>query len=168
MTRVLYAVEGPTDQPIAEALISHVGRVPRPMSVEGGSWRIDRGLRRWTMPSNVAPTLVIRDWDGRSDQSPCTAELVQRLTRTDRPAHVAVRIAVRATESWLMAGRAAAVEFFRTSKIPSDTDDIENPKLALVNACRSSRTQAIRRPLGPPGRPDRIHLHRSYLAVRIR
>lgn len=148
MTPVLYAVEGGTDVPVAEKLIALVGRVPRRVSASGGSGHIDAGLARWSRPSNTSPMLVLRDWDS-ADNVGCAPELRMKIAGEACPPNVAVRIVVRAMESWLMADYNAACEYFRTSKIPHNPEQVERPKLALVEACRRSKLRVIRDGMTP-------------------
>jgi hypothetical protein len=143
MTPVLFAVEGETDVPVAEKLIELVGRVPRRVSASGGSSSIDAGLTRWARPSNGEPMLVLRDWDV-ADNVECAPELRARIAGARCPSNVAVRIVVRSMESWLMADRDAACHYFRTTKIPIHPEQVEHPKLALVDACRRSKLRRVR------------------------
>jgi hypothetical protein len=143
MTEVLYAVEGGTDVPVAEKLIAHVGRRPRQVSASGGSGVIDAKLGRWAQPSNHAPMLILRDWD-LSDGVLCPPALIDKIAGHARPANVAVRIAVRSMESWLMADTFAARRFFQTSRLPQQPELLDRPKLALVDACRDSRLRRVR------------------------
>ena len=150
MTVVLYAVEGSPDAPVAEKLIALVGCEARVISASGGSSVIDAKLGRWSQPSNRMPMLIVRDWD-QADNVDCPGELVGKLAGADRPTNIALRIAVRSIESWLMADRDAAAGYFRTPSIPTDPDSLERPKLALVSACRKSKLKAIREGMAPKG-----------------
>jgi hypothetical protein len=148
MTVVLYAVEGTTDAPVAEKLISLVKCEPRVVSASGGSSVIDLGLARWSMASNKQPMLILRDWD-QADGAGCAPELVARLLGKACPTNVALRIVVRSVESWLMADYDAAKSFFQTAHIHRDPDSLDSPKLALVAACRRSTTRRIRDGMTP-------------------
>ena len=131
-----YAVEGLCDVPVARRLIEYVGREPRRIHDSGGSSAIDLRLQRWGRPGNRFPMLVVRDWDAK-DECLCVPELLQKVVPLHTPANVAVRISVRAIEAWLMADREAASRDFGTS-MPRDPDELLNPKLDLVQACRRS------------------------------
>lgn len=143
MTEVLYAVEGGTDALVAEKLILHVGRRPRQVSASGGAGTIDVKLKRWALPTNWAPMLVLRDWD-LVDGVSCPPALVDKVAGIRRPSSLAVRIVVRSMESWLMADTTAARKFFQTSRLPRDPETVDRPKLALVAACRDSGLRRIR------------------------
>jgi len=148
MTIVLYAVEGSTDAPVAEKLISMVECESRMVSASGGSSVIDRKLARWTKSSNTFPMLILRDWD-QADGAACAPDLAASLKGETCPANIALRIVVRSIESWLMADIDAAASFFRTARIPTDPDLVERPKLALVAACRRSEARTIREGMSP-------------------
>jgi hypothetical protein len=169
MTEVLYAVEGGTDVPYAEKLITLFGRKPRLIAASGGAAAIDEKLQRWSRPSNHTAMLVLRDWDD-ADNSSCPAALRSKLTGVSCPENVALRIVVRSIETWLMADRQAAIKFFRTSEIPSDPEDLRRPKIALVNACRRSSSASIRRgmvPLTGSGSPVGVDFARLVIEFGV-
>jgi hypothetical protein len=62
------------------------------------------------------------------------------------------RLAVRATESWLMADAAALASFLTVDErwVPTEPDSILNPKVALVDLARRSRKAQVRREMTPP------------------
>jgi hypothetical protein len=148
MSAVRFGVEGDTDVPVAEALIRHVGRTPRLVLVAGGRTRLDERLRQWNQPGNRAALLVLRDWDA-GERAGCVPEHLSIVLGGDRRAHaLALRIPVRATESWLMADVSAFRQYFKTEP-PARPDEEPRPKLALVNACRRSRSSSVRRDMVP-------------------
>ena len=95
--------------------------------------------------------LVLRDLDVR-DGVACAPELVARLLPPERTKSLALRIAVRASESWMMADREAAMTFFATLAIPGNPDGELYPKRPLVNACRKSTNRRVKQGMVPdPG-----------------
>jgi hypothetical protein len=149
--RIRFGVEGATDVPVAEALIRYVGREPLRTYVGGGKSKLDSRIRRWTKSSNQAPFLVLRDWD-RDDPGSCVVEFLDELMeRWSCPARVAVRVPVRSVESWLMADHEAFASYFATSVGPASPDQLADPKGTLVEACRRSRSSAIRDDMVPRG-----------------
>lgn len=149
---VLYGVEGPTDAPVAEKLINWVGCVPQLVSARGGKSQVDERLRHWNKASNTQPFLVLRDWDP-SDSASCIPGLLDRLLGGQILApRLALRIPVRSVEAWLMADTDSFKQYFKTTKVPKDPDGEDDPKRALVNACRHSRSATIRKDIVPrPG-----------------
>jgi hypothetical protein len=61
------------------------------------------------------------------------------------------RIAVRSMESWLIADATRLAEFLEVplQRIPRDPDTLDNPKTALINLARSSRSRAVREDMTP-------------------
>jgi hypothetical protein len=149
--RIRFGVEGATDVPVAEALIRYVGREPVRTYVGGGKTKLDSRIRRWTESGNQAPFLVLRDWDP-DDPGSCLVEFLDGLMkRASCPERVAVRVPVRSVESWLMADREAFGSYFATSVGPTSPDELVDPKGALVEACRRSRSSAVRDDMVPRG-----------------
>jgi hypothetical protein len=149
MAEVIYAVEGATDEPIAEALIRMVGHTPRKGPPPKGKTALDRGLARWNRSSNRQPMLVLRDWD--RDDGNCAPELLARLMPDGlRTATLAVRIPVRSIESWLLADIQGFSKYFRVDErlLPSDPDELENPKSVLIRVCAKAPAQ-IRNAMQP-------------------
>ncbi len=62
-----------------------------------------------------------------------------------------LRVAVREVEAWLMADRNNLARFLRISRsvIPENPEGVENPKQALINCARCSRTRGIRDDIVP-------------------
>lgn len=152
---VLFATEGPTDAPVAEALIRATGAIPSQVHASGGKSALDARLRRWNQPSNVQRLLVLRDWD-RDDGADCVPELLQKLLPNGLLARrLALRIAVRATESWLLADADACERFFEIRGVAKDPEALEDPKRSLVDLCRRSRSRSIRDRMVPGSRAGR-------------
>ncbi len=85
------------------------------------------------------------------DQAPCAPGLIQ-----DKLGHVPfsrfiLRIAAQQLESWLLADAQRIAGYLQVARnsIPRDPDQIPNPKQALVNLARKSRSGSIRRDMVP-------------------
>ena len=126
--------------PVAEKLVRLVGRTPRRGPVPAGKARLDANLMRWDQPSNRQPFLVLRDWDD-DDGVACVPGLIDKV-RGDGPGSrvLAVRIAVRSVESWLLADSEAFSSFFRVRRntLPPSPDELVDPKGAVLQACSRS------------------------------
>lgn len=143
MSVVHFAVEGWTDIPVAKRLIRLVGRQPKQVFVAGGKSRLDPQVTKILRTSGRLDWLILRDLD---DDAPCAAALVAHLTDGQSLRRVHLRIAVRASESWLLAdARAFAGEFsISIHDLPSQPDELVNPKRSVVELCRRSRRAEIR------------------------
>ena len=95
------------------------------------------------------PFLVLRDWDD-SDPANCVPQHVEDVLGGPLQApKLSVRVPVRSIESWLMADSEAFCEYFHTAKVNGAPDELANPKLALVEACRRSKSSGVRRDMVP-------------------
>lgn len=149
MTEVLYGVEGTTDVPVVEAMIAAVGCTPRRVLVARGKSKLDPRIRKWNQAGNQRPFLVLRDWD-LDDDAPCIPQHVTQLLGGALLAPgLAVRVPERSVESWLLADRDGFAEHFSTRDVPVDPDRESDPKARLVDACRRSRSSAVRRDMVP-------------------
>ena len=157
MTFVKLAVEGETDVPVAERMLRCVGLDALHPIVTHGKTKLDRlipGLNRAAKGMNW---LILRDLD---HDAPCASALVRTLLagQISEP-RFSLRVAIRATESWLLAdGEAFGDAFFIPGKrIPDNPDELGDPKQALVNACRHSSRREVRRAMTPrPGSGRRV------------
>lgn len=155
MTFVRLAVEGETDAPVAERMLRFVGLEPFEPIITHGKAKLDKlvpGLNRAARGMNW---LILRDLD---HDAPCPSALIRDLLAGQAPAsRLGFRVAVRATESWLLADRDAfGADFSIPGKhIPEIPDALNDPKQALVNACRHSNRHDIRRAMTPRPRSGR-------------
>ncbi len=106
--------------------------------VAGGKSKLDVAISRWNQPSNKVPFLVLRDWDV-NDGPNCVPEHVEALLGTSAGTpRLALRIPVRATESWLLADAEAFQAFFSTTYIPP------SPMAKHTRSEQSSTPAAVR------------------------
>ena len=154
MTDVRYAVEGPTDEPLAKRLIGAVGMNPLATFIAGGKPKLDPKLPGYDAAGHHSAWLVLRDLD-HDDASRCVPELVQFLLGGPPSRGMCFRIAVREAEAWMLADAEGCAGFFGVStvNVPSDVESLSDPKQSLVNLCRRSRLRrkpaGVRIPLPP-------------------
>lgn len=89
-------------------------------------------------------------------QRPCAGAL---LPPAEQAAALALRIAVRALDAWLLADAQAFAAFVRVARarLPGDPESLDDPKVTLVDLCRHSSSASIRRGMVPPrGSPRRV------------
>ena len=150
MAVVTVAAEGPTDFPVLRRLLSEAGHQIAFTYGGSGKQALDRDLGGYNAAARFTPWLVLRDLD---HDEPCASALAGRLLPSPAP-HMRLRIAVRETESWLMADAEALAEFLSVSpaSIPLAPDALNDPKGELVNLARRSRRRDIREDMAPrPG-----------------
>lgn len=153
MNVIRYAVEGWTDEPVAEKIISSVGFVPHHTLTARCKANLDRKLPGLNKSAVSMPWLVIRDLD-RDDKRFCIPDLRARLLDGQelRPL-MCLRFAMRTMESWLMADRDAFANFFgvRRELLKEEPETLLDPKRYLTSICKKSRKGLIKQ--GVPSQP---------------
>lgn len=151
MQYVRYAVEGPSDEPVAEKLLRSVGLKPYRTLTAYGKGNLDRKLPGLNRAAGSMAWLVIRDAD-RDDSRLCIPDLRSKLLGGDARGGMCFRLAVRATEAWLLADQGAFSDYFGVShQLPNKVDQLDDPKKHLIDLCRGSKIRDIRE--GVPPRP---------------
>ena len=149
---VYYAVEGLTDEPLAEKLLRASGLLPAPRAlVAHGKPNLDKRLPDLNRSAENLPWLVVRDLD-RDDRHLCVPSLRRRLLGHPANEGRCFRLAVRSVEAWLIADYLAFADYFAVSRrLPDQVDQLVDPKQSLTDLCRRSRRRSIRE--GVPPRP---------------
>ena len=140
-------LEGDTDLPIAEKLLNLVGSEVGTVHGLKGESRLDQLLPSYNRAARFGRWFVLRDLNGDGE---CAPELVHRLL-PHSAARMCFRVAVRASEAWLLADREAIGDFLAigTGRVSESPDSLRDPKRAVVNLARSSRRRAIREDMVP-------------------
>lgn len=161
-----YAGEGPTDAAILRRLILVSGGLPGTdyTTHRGGRGKssIDRRLPGFDAAARAvgSKTIVLRDMDR---DAACAPSLRRKLL-PDADRRLCFRIAVREAEAWLLADPTSLSSFLKISEslVPSAPEELESPKLTLVDLARRSRSSAIRRDLVPDPKSG-ISVGRGYV-----
>lgn len=151
MTTVYLAVEGRTDAPVAQRLVQLVGLRPQEAVIAGGKSELDPRIPSLNRSGAHMNWLILRDLDC---DSPCPSQLIHRLLKArTRSPRVALRVPVRAVESWMLADVDGFAQEFSVSRrhVPRNPDDLTDPKQSLVDCCRRSRQLEIRTAMAPRG-----------------
>jgi len=148
-------VEGDTDVPIARNLLGLVGLdVGTVYGLRGKHW-LDQRLRAYNHAARFDRWFVLRDLNG---DAPCAPQLLQNLLPAPTVG-MCFRIAIRASEAWLLADRERISEFLSVpaGRIPGNPDNLQDPKREVVDLSRRSRRRAIREDMVPaPGTSSRV------------
>lgn len=162
---VRYAVEGPTDEPLAKRLIGAVGMDPLATFVGGGKPKLDPKLPGYNEAARHSPWLVLRDLD-HDDANGCVPGLVRQLLGGLPSSGMCFRVAVREAEAWLLADADGCAHYFGVSRanVPRDVELLSDPKQSLVNLCRRFRKRDIREEM-VPRRGSRRSVGESYRVV---
>ena len=163
MTIVYFAVEGRTDVPIAKRLIQLVKLQPQQAVVAGGKSKLDPRIPALNRSGTHLNWLVLRDLDS---DAPCASQLIRDLVGQEtRSPRIALRVPIRAIESWLLADdEGFAREFsIHPHNVPDHPESLDNPKRSLVELCRHSRKSEIRAAMVPrPGSGRNIGPEYTY------
>ena len=140
-------VEGEPDAVIAARLLALVGLEIGQIYGRRGKDHLDNRLPSYNQAARYSKWLVLRDLNG---DAACAAELVADLLGR-RSQGLCLRIAVRASEAWLMADKERISAFLSVpaNRVPLNPDALANPKREMVNLARHSRRRAIREDMVP-------------------
>ncbi len=105
-------------------------------------------MRAFNRAARQIPIIVLTDLD----TNPCAATLAASWLGERQNPNLLFRVAIREVEAWLLADPDSLAEFLhvRRSQIPGDAEALPDPKLALVQAARHSRSMEVRRDMAPP------------------
>lgn len=146
MTSFTAAVEGFVDEVVLSRMASDVGLDVQRVYQCGGKASLVRRLNGFNAAAMHAPWVVMVDLD----RNACAVTYRAELLPQPAPG-MALRIAIRQVESWLLADREQAARWLsvNAARIPSDPERMDSPKAALVELARSSRRRRIRDSLVP-------------------
>lgn len=151
MQFVSWAVEGRSDEPVAEKLLEATHLSPHHVLTARGKTKLDLKLPGLNSAAKLeSPWLVLRDLD-HDDENSCLPTLHREILRGEPNPGMCFRIAVRAMESWLLADHENCGNFFgiAPNRIPHDVESLSDPKETLVNLCRNSKKRDIREGVVP-------------------
>lgn len=148
---ITIVVEGLVDEAAARKLCGRSGLSVGNVYGLKGKHHLDSKLGAYNEAARFAPWIVFRDLDHDAD---CAPSLCDRLL-PDRTSLMYLRIAVHATEAWLLADHHGISHYLGVpiTIIPSSPDALDAPKRDLVNLARKSKQRSIRNDMVPaPGR----------------
>lgn len=153
------AVEDESSEHLLRVSLAQTGRPFLVGVVYGrqGNGYLKRMMPAFANAARGAAHLIMADLDNR----PCVPDLIEDWFACDlddysvrRPPNLIFRIAVRESESWVMADREAFAKFLgvATHLVPARPDEISDPKRLLIELARKSRKRDLRNDLVPrPG-----------------
>lgn len=142
---VCIVFEGPSDEPVARALVAGAGLSVSLARAAHGKSKIDPLLGKYASAAERQPWFVLRDLD---QDAPCAPAWLEGKPRAR---WFCLRMAVRETEAWLLADRDRFADFFRVAvkRIPAAPDELSDPKRTLVDLVRHSTSAKLRHALVP-------------------
>ena len=113
----------------------------------GGNGYLRRTIAGWNRAATRTPFIVLTDLDSGE----CAPQLLSGWLPFPKHPNLLFRVAVREVESWLLADPVNLARFLGVPKslMPAMPDMIDNPKGALVNIARKSRSRDIRERIAP-------------------
>jgi len=108
----------------------------------GGFGYLRRTIHGWNSAARSVPFVVLTDLD----TCECPPRLISDWLHVQKHPNLLFRVAVREVESWILADPRNLAKFLGVSRtlIPTDTDAIADPKAAIINLARTSRSKAHR------------------------
>ena len=151
MTIINTLVEGLLDEAVAARLIAATGHQPGVSYGKKGFTHIKEKVRGFNQTAKTIYYLTLVDlMDTRLS---CSPEVIKAWIPHRQPKMV-FRVVEREIESWLLADRQGIARFFHVNlkDVPSDPEHLPDPKQAVVNLARKSKSKKIREALIPdPG-----------------
>ncbi len=113
----------------------------------GGFGYIRKNIGGFNLAAKAVPYLVLTDLDA----NPYPPALIQEWLPQGLKPNLIFRVAVRQVEAWLLADKFRLADFLRVDNrlIPSTVEDLQNPKLTLINIARKSRNRDVRKDICP-------------------
>jgi hypothetical protein len=142
------------EDPLSDAVVRRTLSLVRPdlvlWSVMGhrGNGYLRSKCRELNQTARSVPVLLLTDQD---DPSRCAPALIADWLPVPKNPRLIFRVATMEIESWVMADRAAfaALLGVSASRVPLNTDAIDQPKEFLVDLARRARRRELRLDLVP-------------------
>lgn len=149
MTAFAIATEDALSEAVAETLLHQVGirDVQARLRKEGAGYLRSRIADFNRMAEKVMPVLLVTDLDRKH----CPPEMIDDWLPV-RSSRLLFRVAVRETESWVLADRTTFAHFIGVSVVtmPTAPDELADPKAALLKLVRKSSKRELKQDILPP------------------
>jgi hypothetical protein len=108
----------------------------------GGFGYLRRTVAGWNRAAQGRPFIVLADLDNHT----CPRALIDEWLPQPQHPNLLFRVAVREVEAWLLADSKNLSLFLgvREDAIPVDPESLQDPKRALIELARSSRSSSVR------------------------
>lgn len=149
MIPVNLAIEDVLSEAVLRRLLGHVDRDYAIGVAYGraGFGYLKNTIHGWNRAARGVPFIVLTDLD----QYSCPPALIGEWLAEPKSPNLLLRVAVREVESWLLADRANLAGYLGISpkRIPAEADLVADPKAALIELARTSRSRDIRIAVAP-------------------
>ncbi len=148
MTIINTLVEGLLDEAVAARLIIATGHQPGVSYGKKGFTHIKEKIQGFNQTAKTIYYLTLVDL--MDTRLPCPPEVIKAWIPHRQPKMI-FRVVEREIESWLLADHQGIAKFLQVNlnQIPSDPERLPDPKQALVNLARKSKSKKLREALIP-------------------
>jgi hypothetical protein len=143
-------VEGLLDEVVLRVLVRHAGGKVGPVYGKRGKQYIQSRLSGYNLAAHYAPWVILVDLDQDAD---CAPPLREAWLPQPAP-FLCFRVVVHEIEAWLLADRRRLAHFLGVPQrmIPTNPDEVPDPKALMVDLSRGSRDHRLRHEMVPgPG-----------------
>ena len=143
-------VEGLLDEQILRRLLLRTGRYAIvDCLIKGGKAQLRTITPGFNSAAKGFPHVLLTDLDTDA----CAPSLIESWMPSGCHNNLVFRVAVHEVEAWLLADRHRMADFLQVSisRIPELPDSLVDPKAALIEAAKSSRSRRIREDIVPEG-----------------
>jgi hypothetical protein len=146
---IILAVEDPLSETVLRTILRQSGR---PYDIQfcigqRGFGYLRMNIRKLNQAAKTTPILVLTDLD----RTECAPVLRREWLNVPPHRNLLFRVAVREVESWIMAHRKAFAAFLgiKTDLIPTNPDELDDPKRTLLELAAKSRKRELREAIIP-------------------
>lgn len=163
---VVIAAEDTLGERLLQKMIGHANGLSVYQSIPmGGIGVVKSKITAFQNASKHLPQVVLVDLDRKN----CAPELIAEWKiRLEYFPWLLFRVAIRESESWVLADREGVADFLQVSlkKVPEYPEALDNPKQELVNLARKSRSRRLREEMVPaPGSSAQVGpLYNSHVS----
>ncbi len=139
--QVYIATEDVPSEQVAQKLIEAANMQVAYRFRSNGRTYLEKNFGKYINLAKREAVLLIADFDRSTPKTPCPSRLIEEwLGGKEKPVKLLARVAVHEIESWLLADEEAFRRFLGGSvRIPANCDEIDDPKLFILNAARKKK-----------------------------
>lgn len=138
------AIEDELSEAVLRRILSYVDRGYAVGAAyrRGGFGYLRRTIAGWNRAAQGTPFIVLTDLD----EYTCPRVLMEQWLQEPQHENLVFRVAVREVEAWLLADPENLAHYLRVrqARLPTDPDTLPDPKRAILDLARKSRSSDVR------------------------
>ena len=164
---VYAVVEGDIDEAVIKKIFAETGIQCGTIYVQNGINNLLKKLPNYNQSAQFCSWFVLCDLDRKPCGPSLRHEIIQTFPGGQSPG-LHICIAIRAVEAWFMADRGSLARHLSIpkAKIPANPEQVDDPKRAIVDLARQSRSSAVQDDVVPSERSGRS-VGTGYTAAMI-